>query len=69
MPQFLIDNFYVLIVSYLIVSLIISAVAKERGWSQGQVFLICLLTSPLIGAILFSPYKITTPAKEEIVQQ
>ena len=57
------DVIYLLIGLYALSCIIIATESKKRGWDAVNVFVICAITSPLIGAILYSPYK-----KEDIIK-
>jgi hypothetical protein len=43
---------------YLLACICVGAVANERGWDSFTPILISLVATPLIGAILYSPYKL-----------
>ena len=44
---------------YLLISTAITIEAGARGWESFGVFVVCLLATPLIAAILYAPYKNT----------
>lgn len=46
-----------LIGAYLFICFLVAAECGNRGWSIGNVFVMCALISPIIGAILFSHYR------------
>ena len=54
------DAQLILIVSgllYLLSSIIVAAVANERGWDGFTPFIVSIIATPLVAAILYSPYK------------
>ena len=60
------DDALLTLTAYGIVCLIVSAEAKSRGWNQWRAFLVSILTTPIVGAILFSPFKpVTGPVEGE----
>jgi hypothetical protein len=42
---------------YLLACIIVGAVANERDWDFFTPFIVSLIASPIVGAILYSPYK------------
>lgn len=49
--------YFLIVLAYLIVCLLVSIEAERRNHSFLWTFIVCVLCSPLIGAIMFSPYK------------
>ena len=59
------SDYYPLFISlYALVCILVAAEASFRGWNFFPVFMLCLIASPLIGAIMYSPYKRILPATE-----
>ena len=62
---------YWLIGAYLFACLIVAIVADHRGWEGFGVFFIGIFCTPLVAAVLYSPYKIekAEPAQPEAAEQ
>jgi hypothetical protein len=51
-------NYPVLLgIGYFLSCIIVAVAASERGWNGFLVFLACAVSTPIVGAILYSPYK------------
>jgi hypothetical protein len=50
------ENPWLLISAYAFICLLVAIECASRGWRVFNVILMSLLVSPVIGAILFSPY-------------
>lgn len=57
MPEFLQQNFYIALIAYALICGVITSVAQKRGWESMGVFLVCVICTPLVAAILYAPYK------------
>ena len=44
-------------VFYLLACIVVASVANERGWDGLTSFVVALIATPIIAAILYSPYK------------
>ena len=52
-----IDYTALLVTVYFLSCIIVAVTASGRGWNGFLVFLVCAVTTPIVGAILYSPYK------------
>lgn len=56
---------YVIGIAYLLISVIISSVCSKRGHAFSSVFLVCVVCTPLIGAVIYTTYNRPEFDKEE----
>lgn len=64
MQDFISSYWGLFAVFYFIAVIVVTYEAAGRGWDGAGVFFLCLLISPLMGAILFSPYRQIAAKKE-----
>jgi hypothetical protein len=65
MPEFFQSELFWVIIAYLIMSIVIAYEGEDRGWEPIGVFVICIIASPIVGAILYSHYKKEVPKKAD----